>query len=222
MPFYQLTTVGEYYGQEVVNVHWYRSITAYGAFLDRIAVCQALAAEYIENIWNSRAPAYVGGYGLRDLMSDEFTFQELRVQAWDDSIVAFTSDPVIVPMGQTGLVSGGTNGSAPCAIFHANLAPAAGPGIGLPKRGYLAIGPIMDAYIGADSQLNAFAMEHFQEVADRLSLSMFTELPPDELEPIRVRLTRVAGVVTDIGYKNVSSWVVQPLAKFRRSRLPEA
>lgn len=221
MPFYQLTQHGSYLGNDIVNVHWYRSITPYGSLLDRVAIMEALAAEFQTDVWNSRAPAFIGGYGLQDLLPTGYTLVDLTMQAWDDAIVAFTSDPVVVPVGSAGLVNELTNGPAPCCVFRANLAPAAGPGIGLPKKGYLAIGPLCDTMIGGNGSLNTADLAHFQSLADRMSLSIMTEAPPDELEPIRVKLTRVGGVVTDIGYKTVNSWLVRPIATFRRSRLPE-
>lgn len=222
MPYYRLATRMEYYGQDIINVYWYRSITAFGALLDRLAVMNALAAEWKENFWDDRSPAHAGGYGLREILPDECNFADMTVQAWDDGIVAFTSDPVTIPVNQLGLVSGGTNGPAVCAIMKANLTPAIGPGIGLPKKGYLAIGPLMDSQIGSTGGLNTETQGRLQGLANRMALSIFTELPPDELEPIRVRLTRVAGVVTDIGWKTVASWAVRTQTSFRRSRQPEA
>jgi hypothetical protein len=119
-------------------------------------------------------------------------------------------------------VSGATNGLASCVVLKANLEPSFGPGIGLPKRGYLAIGPLLDADVADTGSLTSGALASFAQLGNNLATNIVTTLPAAVFAPVRMRITRVLKLIVAMGFKDVSDFTPNPVAKFRRSRLPEA
>lgn len=222
MPIYSVTLKGLYAGQNVINVLWYRAVTLWGDLGTLLGAQAALCAEVKQEIWDSRSPGHIGGYGMEERALTGYTLSSIDCAAYDDEAVLLSTSPYTLVVNEPGLNNAASNGPAPAAIFKANLEPAFGPGLFLPKRGYIAFGPIADNAIENDGSLNAAEVVIMQTIANHMADNIVTESPIETFFPVRVRVTRVGGLITELGYRDVSGFVVKPIASFRRSRLPEA
>jgi hypothetical protein len=216
MSFYRTSLVGAVAGQAVINVLWYRSgISLPG--VDLLGFLDAINAEIQQTIWDNGSPG-----NMRDALPASYTLVSIETVGYADNYELLVDSPVTRSVNQSGNTDANTNGPAVCAILKANLEPAIGPGVGLPKKGYLAIGPLTDSAVQNDGRLASTTQTVMNTLGSALASNIVTEAPPAILYPIRTRVTRVAGIVTYIGYRDVNGFVCRPVAKFRRSRLPEA
>jgi hypothetical protein len=221
MSFYQITLDGRYANQDVKNILWYRDATLFADGLELFGMLDALANTVKDSVWASRSPTFIGGRGMKDLMLQDYNLASITVLAYSNGSSLLSDTPFVLPVAEAGNVAGASNGPATCCILKANLEPSFGPGIGLPKRGYLALGPLNDASIGNTGLIGASDVADWNSLGQVLAANLVTTLPASVFFPIRVKITRVLGVITSIGYKDVSDWTCNPIAKFRRSRLPE-
>lgn len=223
MTIYQVAVKGHANGQDVVNVLWYRDPSVFGTLAEYLGMANALAEQVNAQVIQSQGPLHVRGYGLLEAVTVDYTLDELVVNAWNSLFEPIASSPVTFDATGVGLREGSTNGPAPCINLRANLEPVLGPGFGTPKRGYLAIGPIVDSDIAGGGVVAPAALPVFEGLGDNLATNVPVLLPvPTIFFPIRVKVTRLLGIVTNIGYRDVSDFTVDQVAKFRRSRLPEA
>lgn len=210
-------------GQAITNVLWYWGTTNWSSLLDYTGFTDALVAELRENIWYSTSsPTSDDQYKMANLLPNDLSLTQWVVQSYTDAFALVTGLPQVYPDSGDGLRSPEHGGPATCAIIRTNLSPGFGPGIGLPRRGYLAVGPVCDDMTDEAGRLNSTWLPRWQGWADRLAAPIITESPAQTLLPIRVRLTRVAGLITDISYRAIASCSVRELTSFRRSRMPEA
>jgi hypothetical protein len=222
MAFYEVTLNGEYAGQDVKNILWYRNATPFADAEEFFGLLSALCAQVEDEIWASTGPSYTLGRGLRDVLPEGYVLQSISAVGYGDGFDLLNDTPFTRVINQAGLVPGATNGPASAVILKANLEPSFGSGIGLPKRGFLVIGPTLDATVPDTGILDALHQSYFNEVGVRLAANVVTVLPPAIFFPIRVRVTRLAHIVTLITYKDVSGFVCNPVATWRKSRQPES
>lgn len=223
MTFYQVRVRGSDGGQNVINLLWYRDPSIFGTLGEYIGIANALSDAVYNQVVKSQTPAYPRGLGLLDAISSNYALQDIEVFAYNSLFAPISSTPVTNPYAGSGVRSAATNGPAPCINMRARMEPVLGPGIGTPKRGYLAIGPVADGDIDPTGHVTPAWIPFMDSLGDNLSTNVPIVLPlPTIFFPIRVRVTRLAGVVVAIGYRDVSDFVTDRVAKFRRSRLPEA
>lgn len=222
MALYEVVLKGTFAGQAVNNVLWYRDIIPaieLGEFMDLLS---AIGSTVKDQVWHSQAPLHVRGMGLQEVLPDTYTLNAIDVKAYNADFTLVSDTPVTIAVNETGSEAGPTQGVDRCAILKANLEPSFGPGIGLPKRGYLAIGPILEAYVTDDGHLTDAARAAMDSLGNNLATNIETTLPPTVLFPIRTRVTRVLHVVTNISWKDVNDFVPRRLTSTRKSRRPEA
>lgn len=223
MAMFEVVLNGAYHGQDIKNILWYRGDglpDLIDLFLDYE---QALAEEVYDNIWLSGADIGFTGVSLKEIMSEEYQLVSIQVTGRDEGFVLLGSDPYVRDVNEFGNDDGAMNGPAVCAIVRANLQPAAGPGIGLPRNGYWAIGPLPDEAVDTTGHLTETWTDWLHEVGNRMAAVITTELPVGGFTAVKVRVSKdPLGVITDIGWKNILDTSVRPLASFRRSRQPEA
>jgi len=222
MAFYQVTLNGINNQQRIANILWYRTAPLSEPVETLFDLQSALAAEVRDKIWLNGGVYPTAPNALRNFTITGYTLQSIFVNSWDDIFNPISSEPYTLEVNQAGLKSGNYGGPAPCAILHATTEPVAGPGIGLPRGGYLAIGPLLDTDVQDNGTLTTTAMSELTSCGVRLASDMVTVFPPATLYPIRTRVTRIAGVVTNISYRDVSAFTPRLRASFRRSRVAEA
>lgn len=220
--FYQVSLIGAYAGQSVVNVLWYRAAINFPPAELLFDLQAAIAAEVKENLWDSLGGGSDANFNLRDLMPTSYLLDKIVVSAWDDVLDPVSSDPSILTVNQAGLNTSSFMGTTPYILMRANLEPVVGPGIGLPRSGHLKIGPVDEDIVDNTGRLTVQGLARFAYLGDRLAANITTEAPPAVFFPIRVRVTRVAGLVTVITYKDVSDFDPDALVRSYKGRRQEA
>lgn len=216
MPFLRVTLNGEFGGQAIVNVLWYRTTSPIPTLADFLGYSEALAAEIETEIWSP-----VIGRSMKSLMPEDYTLATIVVDGVDEDGLAMTTTPHIRVVNEPGEAAGLCDTPAVCAILRFNLEPAFGPGVGLPTGGYLAIGPIVSANVNNDASLEEGARGAYDDLGANFSANRVTEAPPGLFYPVRVRLNPT-GLPFPIGYRDVDTCVCKPYVSFRRSRMPRA
>lgn len=230
MGFYQVICRGAAASQQVINVFWYQTTLVFELLDELLDYEEALAAEFKQTVWDSRSPAFVGGQGWRDVQPQTYSLTSIQVNGYNDDGVINQSDPYELQVGELGLGASQTNGPQDYVRVNANLQPFFGPGLLLPRKGFLKIGPIGDDSVGNDGLLTTSALAAYQSVADKFGEDLVTTDPVGVLEPLRVRSNCIPiplsdpprCLVTLIGWRGVVDWVVNPALFRARSRRVEA
>lgn len=212
MPFFRVTLDGVHVGQNIVNVLWYRTTFPVPTLGDFLGYAEALAAEVEESVWDNGAPDC-----LKSTMLSTYTLQNIVVNGVDDDGAFISTDPYVLPVNEAGGWAQTSDSSALCAIMKANLEPAFGPGIGLPRRGYLAIGPLASIGVENNGLLSATVQDALIALGLLLAANITTEFPPGVFYPCRVR-RNPTGLPFPFGYRDVSSFVPRARVSWRRSR----
>lgn len=236
MSFYRVALEGSYVGQDVVNVLWYRNATPFADALTFFGLLNALNATVRDQVWRSKAPAHLGGYGLQEVMQEGYVLRKIVTTAFSDAFSLINDTPVELNVAENGIRAGATNGPATYVNLHASLEPVFGPGIGLPKRRSLKIGPLTDT----DVETAGVVSEAFAAILDgfgtAVSADLTTTLPAAEFFPIAVRLSysphtpagpagippAIHGHLIAIGYRDISDFAPKRVVRMLASRLPEA
>lgn len=222
MAFYELVTHGICVGQSVVNVFWYRGdevITTLEMFYDYSG---ALAAEFLQEVWESSNPAYIGGYAWQDVQHTTYELDRVNVYGYGADSVLLTSTPYTVAVNQSGLAGSSTNGPDDCVLMKASLKAAFGPGLTLPKKGHLKLSPVVDTVFGNDGRMESVNLQRYTEVGFRMADDLVTSAPIGLFHPIRTRVIRVEGVVTAITYRDVLEFIPRTTKAHVASREVEA
>lgn len=222
MSFYEVSLKGSYAGQDVVNVLWYRNGTVFADGEELFGLLNAMAAQVRDDIWRAPGVGSLRGRGLAENLPTGFTMEKITVNAYNDAFDLLSDTPVTLDVNEPGLRAGESNGPTTCVILKANLEPSFGPGIGLPKRGYIAPGPIVDGDIDSSGHLTDAALGIWNAWGANVATNIATVLPAAIFFPIRVRVTRAIHVVTLITYKDVDNFVCRRLPSYRKSRQLEA
>jgi hypothetical protein len=213
--FARISSVGEYFNQEVVNVYWYRSTEWFpnqgNPFTDTTGFVNQVRAQY-----EAALLAY---------LPTDFTMKEWSGIGYDDSLGIVTSSPVVVASNQHGGYSTATDGAAQAANLSFVLGPQhAINGVGLSKRnrGYLSIGPISSEFIDNYSHLGATAQGWLDDLGQLCMETITVVNPAVNLIPIRVHQAYMLGVKSGRSYSDILGYRLPRVATYRRSRQPEA
>jgi hypothetical protein len=212
--FYKVVLNGRYAGQAIVNVLYYRLADEYVPGPLNFAGAEDLAFQVKQEIWTP---------SLKGTLSDGYVLENITVYPMDAGFSLLYQMPYQMPVNESGSDTGvATNGPATCAIIRFNLEPTSPlNGIYPPRSGYVAIGPLSDAYVDNTGHIPTAALAGWQGVADALSQNLENAVPPAVFYPIRVKQTKVLGVLKIISYADISGASTRSLASFRRSRQPE-
>lgn len=227
--FYSVAFNGSYFGQSIINVFWYRMVSLFPPPETLFNTRAALAAEIKERFWDSIGVVGNTDWRLKDLMPTDYTLENLTVTCVDDLGSLIASDPFVLPIAEAGNLAIDMIAPSACVIARANLSAVVGPGIGLPKRGYMAFGPIAEDYVGEDGRMDVDGLARWSSFAGILGQLVECELPAVTLAPVRVRQIRIPNVtpppktiLTGVTYKDALTWEVDPVLAWRASRKPEA
>jgi len=212
MPFMRVALDGVHVGQNIVNILYYRTTSPIPSVLDFLGYAEAIAAEVLANIWHAS-----GATSLQEQQPTTYTLQNITVSGIDEDGLALTTTPYVLPVNEAGERAQTSDSSALVVIMKANLEPAFGPGTGLPKRGYLAIGPVTSDRIENNGLLTEGGLDAFNDLGVVLAQNIVTELPPGTFYPVRLRFNP-SGLPFPVGYRDVSSFVPRQRVSWRRSR----
>jgi len=223
--FYKAVLNQNYKGQDIKNILYYRTAvdTASGLF------GFGGAAEVAEEINQEIVPKY------RAMMPPDWSMQSIDVYPYNNLFELVYQLPYTLPVNVNGQWTnfGTTNGPAPCVNIKFNLEPTVigSQALLAPKRGYVAISPISDQWIGDDGYLidDVFTgvVGDLNDLADALSSNLESIDPPAVFFPIRAKVVMSApgeggATVIASAFADISSAAVNRRMSFRRSRLPEA
>lgn len=89
-------------------------------------------------------------------LSTEYAGQQITVSVVDESNVVTSPYEVFVGSDQVGAVSGATPGFGACAIYGFRVGPfGPNPAARVPKRSYIALGPLSIAHVAPDGEYTA-------------------------------------------------------------------
>lgn len=218
--FARVAFEGEYHGQEIVNILYYRStqwLPGQGnpfddtlAFLD--AIIAAMKPEFLA--------CQLMGYKLNVLTGVGYN---------DDYSIA-TPSPLVRTVNEFGTFATDTsNGAAGCGTISLRCGAQVqinGTGHSLRNRGYISIGPLSDGHVDSDSHISGSLFSAFDAFAQKLDNGLTVVAPAVTLTPIRIHdaYLRIGPLATKTGktYSDVLGYSVRRLATYRRSRQPEA
>lgn len=221
MAFYKVVLNGECVGQDVKNILWYRT-SALDILQDVLLEGEnRLAHEILSKVWVTPIGWTEGGQSFSDVQSIHYTLESIDVYGYEDGYGLVSSDPYHLSVGAVGAVSGDIMGSVPCYVLVANTKQVIGPGVGLPKGGYIAVGPVTEAAVGNDGQVNQAVVDDMNDFGVRLGTELLSGLPGEwTFIPIRVRTIGAGGVFSSITYKDVQNFQCKNFISFRKSRRP--
>ena len=211
---------GEFYNQSIVNVFWYRS-TAWlpnqgNPFDDVLAFVDAVIAELKADF-------------LACLPTD-YTLRKAVGVGYDDAFEIVTASPLVRTIDESGDIGATLGmGAAQCAIVglrQGEQVQISGIGKSARNRGYLAVGPLLEAQVDQYSHLVPAMTSALGNFAEHLDNGITVVAPAVTLTPIRIhqKYVTVLGVRQLLWrtYSDVKGYSINPVASYRRSRQPEA
>lgn len=216
MALYHAALHGTYQGQSIVNNLYYR--TGIGFDLDGLSIggAKELADCIKGQVWNKMKPCLPVGYTLERI--DVYPYH-------DGTFDLLYQNPWTLNVLENGTEPDSTDGPATVCIIKFNLEPTQifANGIMPPKRGYVAVGPVVSGWIDNDGNLTqtAFigAAARFQELATALAANLENLLPPVVFFPIRMKTLNILGVYKPASWADVGGAVLRRRTSFRRSRM---
>lgn len=214
MSIVSVTSNARFGGQAIMNTYWYRVALAL-PFAELLGFAQAIGAEWLEGIWDNGSAD-----DLKSIMPTTFTLDTLSVDFRDDDGVLLNSIPFEIIVNDPGTLVAAYDSPASYAVMHCSLGNAQGPGLDLPRRGYLAIGPLPNTAIGDDGVLQAGILASLTALGVRIATNLVTVAPPGALFPIRVRLNKLNLLPDYYRYRDVEACFPRTRVRYRKSRLP--
>lgn len=220
MSLYKVVLKGSYQGQSIDNILYYRS----GVGLDISGLTVGGTKEVADAV---KAIVWTG---LRPVMTDQYELQQIDSYAYDDQTFHLLyQNPFTLGVGEHGThLTGAQIGPANCAILkfilesHVILVNGPKP----PKRGYLAIGPLLEDQIDDDGALtmsNGWNLK-WDVVCAVMANNVETILPiPAVFFPVRVHMDKV-GIALKLeitSFADIQAAVMRHFTSYRRSRQPE-
>jgi len=200
-------------GQTIINTYWYRSAVAL-PFAELFGWAEAIAAAWADLFWTGDV-----GTRMQDLLPDDYVLETILVDFRDDDGVLLNTIPYSVAVDLAGGNTGSFDGNHNCAIMHFSLGGAPGPGLDLPRRGYVALGPIVSDAIGDNGVLTGATLDTLQELGTKMATNLVTELPPSLLFPVRVRVNRPPLLPEYYRWRDAEACAPRTRIRVRRSRL---
>lgn len=222
MGFLRVGFNGECAGQDVVNVFWFVHTYSFSVFDDFTEFVDAVSAELAENYLEDGVPGDDNAFKLADLMPNDYLLRTMEFIGYTDGFLPVAGMPITHTYNTPGKRTPVHTGPASVVVAKKNLMPGFGPGIGLPRRGHWKFGPVCADMIGEDGQLTEVWLPRWQGMGAAMAATVVAESPFEVIWPIVVRETRVAGVLTDLTYRRISSVAVRAQTSFLRTRQPEA
>lgn len=222
MAIYKVVLKGSCQGQAINNILYYRN--GIGVDISGLTVggTKEVADAVKAIVWT----------GLKEVLPDSYQLQQIDSYVYgDQDFNLIYQNPYTVGVQENGLIPVDThpmNGPAPCAILKFILEShvALVNGIGAPKRGYLAIGPIVDDWIEDDGSLKLDTPRQliWDAVCAVMANNVETILPiPAVFFPIRVHMFKVGPLfpLKIVGWADIQAAVMRHFCSYRRSRQPE-
>jgi hypothetical protein len=215
MAVYKCVLQGEYAGQAVNNILYYRNAPNTEISGLTLGGTQELCNLVIEFVWPK----------LKAIMSAKYTLRQVSAYVYQGALLALVyQNPYTVAVGEVGNSNAPVAGPMSCAIFKFGLEPtpllADGPKP--PKRGYLAIGPLMEAAIDDEGHITpeylTASNSNYRLLADQLATNLVSILPPAIFYPVRVHNEKVLGVWSIVSFADINSCAIRGLSSIRKSR----
>lgn len=216
--FYKVVTNGTLLGQDIRNTFYYRTGIGFDVEGLTIGGAAELAQEFKDEVW-------AGGW--QDTVSNEFMLQSIEVYPINDTFQLVYSLPFILPVNETGDVSGEVISPAACVNIRFNLeSQLLGLNLTAPKRGYVAIAGVVEGQSTGGLLNSGFFdndLQHYGKLAKALARNIESLVPPCIWYPVRVRLydNPIGNNPLFLGWADVSDGVVKREVSWRRSRRPE-
>lgn len=216
--FGKITLVGEYYGNRVVNVLWYRSEQWLPLLGNPFTDMQQVVAGIMDGVQTVFLACMLSNYTL------------LRAEGvgYDDALNIVTYAPVTQTINLPG--THGTNEDSSGAVITAPINMVCGmqhqiTGTGTNKRnrGYLAIGPLAEGDVDNYGHINQeFLNNAITDLAGQLDETVYIVGLLSSFVPIRLHKTRVLGLNAGIAYSDVIGYTLPRRFGRRWSRMTEA
>lgn len=213
--FYRVILAFSAWGQVVQNVLYYRlGLSALPGGWS-LAGAQQLAEAIQSKVWDDV---------LKSAVSAGVTLETITVYPYNGDFDPVVNLPYVLTVNEIGTATGTTAGPASNVTCSFNIEPqtAGLNGWFPPKRGSVAFGPIRENDTGEDGRLTTTAQAFFAQKLAILASDIWDVADLAVFWPCRISTTKVAGVLTLRGFSDVSGVTIRDVAKFRRSRLPEA
>lgn len=218
--FARVAFEGEYKNQQIVNVFHYRSeawLPGQGnPFDDTLAFVDAVIAH--------QKTAFLGAVPI------EYKLNTVSAVGYSDDYSVATPSPLVRTVNEFGARNQtATNGAAGCVILSLRCGAQVqinGIGTSLRNRGYLAVGPVADIDVDAETHISGDLMAGMSTFAAKLDDPIVVLSPAVTLIPIRVHAKWLGKaplrVLVFRTYSDVLGYQVNRVASYRRSRRPEA
>lgn len=206
--FAKVAIIGEASGQEVVNILYYAP--------NAVAPAQPLDPTE-RNILASSVIAEVVP-SLLTVLHSSYTLRELQVTAVDENNETTSDYAVVQPATGAGGHGGGADSAGIAAIvgFQCSYPFTGAPvGVRVPKKSYLAIGPMASESVGDDGAVLLSALEQEALIAN---LALYLDGDANNWIPVRVGVNGPNGPAVG----KVDGAVVRPYVRPRKSRLKRA
>lgn len=217
MAVYKCVLNGQAMGQDIKNILYYRN----GIGIDLGGLTVGGTVEVANAIKTTVWPL------MKPVLPTAYTLQDITAYVYNEETFALLyQNPTTVGVQETGLATGNMNGPAPCAIIRMALEPTAflvnGPKP--PKRGYVAIGPLLDSEVTntGEVDLSGGNQATWDALCFALANNIETLIPPAVFFPIRVHQDKILGIWTITSFADVRDATVRTQSSFRRSRMPES
>lgn len=222
MAYYKAVIRGQFEGQEILNILWYRGVQTLGGAL----LAPTSGEDVAFQIHAEVGPAWLAFHPTT------YTWVDTTVYAYDELLQLAFSQPHVRAMNTAGTAPGSVAGPAANITFRMNIAPLPLINVLYPKeivslgptRGFLSMGPILEDWVGNDGRVPAAALASplLTNLAEVLDDPLENLVPPAFFVPVRARSRRIAGLITLQGFGPVQSVAIRPVVTWRRSRMPEA
>jgi hypothetical protein len=208
--FYKCLVQSSVAGQDINNILYYAPVVPTSLAFDPV-VADALG-DAVASAWADQ---------IRPLLSNQVAPQLVEVSMVDADGFVVSPYAVTVPMGGTSSIGDPLATAAMVLIWKFNCsAVAEAPGHSVPRRSYLAIGPLTEAQVGTDGLI---AIQAGAATALAAATTEGHLISGTQFVPYRIGRTSgptvsdPSGVAAGVG--RVVSGIVRPYASFRRSRL---
>lgn len=216
--FYHLSMIGECGGQDIINNFYYRLAQDLIPGDFNFAGAQDLAELFRDYVWRDTVNPLTFGYA--SFLPTAYTLKEIVVTPYDADYNPIYQLPYVLGVGEDGLATAARGSNAACAIIRFNLAPQSLlNGFNPPKSGYIAYGPLNEEAVDPDGLLSSAWQGYMGIVGELVSTSLVKLTPPCEFVPVRIKRTKVGGVLTLQGWSDVLGASPRAMTSFRRSRI---
>lgn len=200
---YECAVTGEAFGEEIINVLYYANLSPTNNGWDP-ARASALG-EAVGTAWFNNA---------KGTLPTQYTLQSVKVRGLDYNRNVVSTYTIEVPASGAGTRSFSMAGAGPVGIIAFQTGPAAEfEAERVPRRSYIAIGPLTDAQVMDDGKVLWSA----QEKTDLTALLTQGHLAGGvNMVPVRL------GVPNSLGQPAIGAVdgvLFRPFASFRRSRM---